>query len=105
MYPYDHPVVKKARLSYPVSSPWFELAQDLASRWEATVSAIQSLEPGDPGAEQVLREAGQLLSTITVQVGPIHGWLLAQRHLIFRHAKRLFGADQQMFCRPGWTEA
>jgi len=92
----DHPIVKKA---WSVVS-FREMAWQQAQEWDAIVTEMEALAPNDPLAETVLRRAAELLQTITINYGPIAGWTLAQSHLIYQYAERLFGAGQLKFNRP-----
>lgn len=81
-----------------------QMAVRQAGEWDAIVIEIGLLSPGAPTAEVVLRRAANLLASIVTNYGPIHGWLLSQRHLIYREATRLLGAGQTAFNQPGWRE-
>lgn len=81
-----------------------EMATRQAADWDVLVQRIESLVPGDPTAEALLREASVLLQSLTINYGPIHGWTLAQHHVIYRHANRAFGAGQLIISAPEWTE-
>lgn len=74
------------------------------AEWAAMQQQIEALVPGDPGAEALLREASALLQSITINYGPIHGWTLAQHHMVYRHACRVFGRNQLLIGKPEWTE-
>ena len=80
------------------------MATRQVAEWDAMVQRIESLLPGDPAAENMLREASALLGSITVNYGHVHAWLLAQHHLVYRHACRVFGRDQLLISKPNWTE-
>ena len=96
-----HPVVKRAASLFPATG---NMAQQQADQWEALVSTIAALPPGDGLAETLLRQLAALHQSITVNYSPIHGWTLSQHWLIHREANRLLGANQEILCAPGWTE-
>lgn len=98
----EHPIVKQAANLPPDIRA---MAARQAREWDGTVQAIEALSPGHPGGEAVLHHAADLLASLTVNYGPIGSWTLARRHFIYRHARRLFGPDQLLFNRPGWSEA
>lgn len=97
-----HPIIKKA---VGLPSDIVEMAKQQAGAWDAMVSQLQTLEAGDPNAEEVLRNASALLSSITINFGNIHGWSLAQHHIIYRTACRVFGAEQLIISKPNWSES
>lgn len=82
-----------------------EMAKHQATEWDAMISQMQALQLGDSTAEEVLRRASSLLASITVNYGSIHGWSLAQAHVIYRHGCRIFGAGQLLVSKPDWTES
>jgi hypothetical protein len=82
-----------------------EMAARQDGEWDAAAGMMQALQPGDPTAEEVLRRASSLLASITVNYGSIHGWTLAQHHVIYRTACRVFGPGQLLCSKPNWTES
>jgi hypothetical protein len=96
-----HPIVKKATGLPP---DLVAMATRQATEWDLMVGRLEGLGPNDVTAEELLRNAASLLSSITVNYGPIHGWLLSQNHLLRRTACRVWGPKQQVVPSPGWTE-
>ena len=97
----EHPIIKQAaNLPQDIR----EMARHQAQEWDELVQRIEAMQPGDATAEEMLRHAANLLASVTVNYGPIHGWLLSQRHMICRHATRMFGQGQGLFGKPNWTE-
>jgi len=77
----------------------WELATQRADRWDAVTAAMEALQPGDPNAETVLRDAAAFLQSLIVDFGH-RDWHVTQSHLIYQHAERVFGAGQLKFNKP-----
>lgn len=98
-----HPIEQRVQ-TFPPKSDMREMAECQVAEWDAMVQRIEALVPGDSAAEDMLREASALLGSITVNYGHVHSWLLAQHHMVYRHACRVFGRDQLLISKPNWTE-
>lgn len=101
-----HPLDQKLATYPPDSDPNSSrsIGERQKQELDASLTALQTLEPGDPGIEEALVRASVALQTVTTSLGPIHHWTLAWQHQIFRHAMRLLGAQQTLVPRPSLTE-
>lgn len=91
----NHPIMKQAW-----NVVWHrEMAWQHAQEGDAAVAAMEALQPNDPNAETVLRNAASLLQSIVVNYGACD-WCVQQSHLIWQTAERVFGAGQLKFNRP-----
>ncbi len=92
---FTHPIQRHAA---NVPSLW-ETAKRQAEEWDEMILAMANLQPGDPTAEDVLRNAASLLQSLITNYGH-RDWHVTQSHLIYQHAERVFGAGQLKFNRP-----
>jgi hypothetical protein len=90
-----HPIQQHAA---SVPSLW-AMAERQAAEWDATVTAMEALQPNDPTAETVLRNASALLQSLITNYGH-RDWHVQQSHLIWQTAERVFGAGQLKFNKP-----
>lgn len=98
-----HPLVQRAQ-TFPPTSDTRAMAQRLAEAFEQQLNIIRNLAPNEPGAEDALVAASELLGTISNFYGPIHGVTLQARRAIYDEAQRLLGPQQDRVSPPEWTE-
>lgn len=92
---FTHPV---QRLAANFPGNW-EMAERQATEWDAALLAMEALQPGDPNAEAVLRNAAALRQSLAINY-PCGEWAIVQAYRIWNHAERIFGAGQLKFNKP-----
>jgi hypothetical protein len=99
----DHPAVRRA-LALFGQPDRHEAVANLVEQWDALTAWFAAMAPGDAAAREVLYQARDILATLHMELGTVHGWTRAQRLLLYQHSVRLLGAEQRVTGPPSWQE-